>query len=110
MLPCRQLERPGTVRYWTDFLKVTLHPRSVLQLPGLWHGVSDFDGFGAGRQALAGEEAREEARDRIRMFAEECDLLQACAPSCPLDSKAVRLLGIGSRPDAHRGLAFFYLL
>jgi hypothetical protein len=64
------------VRSWTDFLKVRLHPRSVALLSGRWQGAEDFSGFGHGRGALVGDEAREDALDRIRGFAEECDSLQ----------------------------------
>lgn len=62
---------------WTDYLKVNLHPRSVYLLPGLWAGAAEFSGFGHGRGALTSSEAREEALDRVRCFAEECDSLQA---------------------------------
>lgn len=64
------------MRSWTDFLKVRLHPRSVALLPGRWQGAEDFSGFGHGRGALISDEAREDALDRIRGFAEECDSLQ----------------------------------
>ncbi|KAK9918811.1 hypothetical protein WJX75_007119 [Coccomyxa subellipsoidea] len=72
----RELDREGIVRSWTDFLKVRLHPRSVALLSGRWQGAEDFSGFGHGRGALVGDEAREDALDRIRGFAEECDSLQ----------------------------------
>lgn len=64
------------MRSWTDFLKVRLHPRSMSLLPGRWQGAEDFSGFGHGRGALVSDEAREDALDRIRGFAEECDSLQ----------------------------------
>ncbi|EIE19615.1 tubulin nucleotide-binding domain-like protein [Coccomyxa subellipsoidea C-169] len=73
----RELDREGAVRSWTDFLKVRLHPRSLALLPGRWQGAAEFSGFGHGRGALASDEAREDAADRIRGFAEECDSLQA---------------------------------
>ncbi|KAJ9518551.1 hypothetical protein QJQ45_018528, partial [Haematococcus lacustris] len=65
------------VRYWTDFLKAQLHPRSVLCLPGTRHGVSDFSGYGQGRAAAApGGEVLEELGERVRLLAERCDALQ----------------------------------
>lgn len=70
------------MRSWTDFLKVRLHPRSLALLPGRWQGAAEFSGFGHGRGALASDEAREDAADRIRGFAEECDSLQARHVPC----------------------------
>lgn len=75
----RELDSEGGVQSWTDFLKVRLHPRSVALLQGVWQGAADFSGFGHGRGALGSDEAREDALDRIRCFAEECDSLQACS-------------------------------
>ncbi|BDA46653.1 Protein misato homolog 1 [Coccomyxa sp. Obi] len=72
----RELDSEGGVQSWTDFLKVRLHPRSLALLPGVWQGAADFSGFGHGRGALGSDEARENALDRIRCFAEECDSLQ----------------------------------
>ena len=64
------------MKSWTDYLKVYLH---LCLLPGLWQGASDFSGFGHGHGVLSSDEFREEALDRVRLFAEECDSLQvAC--------------------------------
>jgi hypothetical protein len=57
-------------------LQVVLHPRSVYQVPGVWHGVAQLEGFHPGVDLLHGEEAREEVLDRVRFFAEDCDSLQ----------------------------------
>ena len=73
---CRALQRSGGVRYWADYLKANLDRRNVWQLPGLWEGTAEFRGYGSGRKVLRSTEASEEARDRIRFLAEECDLLQ----------------------------------
>eukprot|EP00873_Tetraselmis_striata_P018141 jgi/Tetstr1/438405/TSEL_026971.t1 len=70
------LDAPGGVRYWTDYLKAVLHPRSLGIVKGVWAGADVWGGYGEGAGALAGEEAREEALDRVRFFAEECDSLQ----------------------------------
>ena len=64
---------------WTDFLKAQLHPASVCLLPGLWQGVAEFGGFGAAAGLLQREELREQALDRVRLAAEECDHLQVSA-------------------------------
>ena len=73
---CRALQRSGGVRYWADYLKANLDRRNVWQLPGLWEGTAEFRGYGSGREVLRSTELSEEARDRIRFLAEECDLLQ----------------------------------
>ena len=72
------------MRSWTDFLKVYLHQQSLCLLPGLWQGACDFSGFGHGSGALSNSELREEALDRVRTFAEECDALQVTWPP-PVD-------------------------
>jgi type II secretory pathway pseudopilin PulG len=86
------------VRYWTDYLKVQLHPRSAVLVPGVWHGVHALDGYGSGGAcslasssgggggagggaggALSGgaaAEAREAAVDALRCWGEACDRLQ----------------------------------
>lgn len=56
----------GGVRYWTDFLKAHLHPRSVQQLAGAWHGLTPFGGWGDGAEHWRSEEQREEMMERIR--------------------------------------------
>eukprot|EP00898_Chlorokybus_atmophyticus_P008192 jgi/Chlat1/8374/Chrsp80S00638 len=66
----------ASVRYWTDYLKAHLHPKTVYELPGLWHDVTSFDNFGDGLAVMSSEETREALLDRLRFFAEECDHLQ----------------------------------
>lgn len=56
----------GGVRYWTDFLKAHLHPRSVQQLAGAWHGLTPFGGWGDASDHWRSEEQREEMLERIR--------------------------------------------
>ena len=63
-------------RSWTDFCKACLHPRSSATLPGLWSGVDAFAGFGEGVDLFRSDERREEARDAVRYWAEECDHLR----------------------------------
>lgn len=57
-------------------MQVVLHPKSVYQVPGVWAGVAQLDGYHSGVDLLRGEEAREEVLDRVRFFAEDCDSLQ----------------------------------
>lgn len=52
-----------------------MHGCSVYQLPGLWHGVAEFGGFGEGAALLDGD-GMEAVLDGIRLLAEGCDSLQ----------------------------------
>ena len=61
---------------------MVLHPKSVYQVPGVWHGVAQLHGFHPGVDLLHGEEAREEVLDRVRFFAEDCDSLQVGFGCC----------------------------
>lgn len=67
-LAARQLDSAGGVRYFTDFLKAHLHPRSIFQLEGMWQGVAEFGGWGDGTATWqgSGAERREEISERIR--------------------------------------------
>lgn len=56
----------GGVRYWTDYLKAHLHPRSVQQLGGAWHGLTPFGSWGDGGEHWSSEDQREEAMERVR--------------------------------------------
>jgi len=65
------------VRYWTDYLKAQLHPRSVQALSGAWRGSGGFDGYGAAEGLLHGVKgAVEAAVDQVRWWGEQCDSLQ----------------------------------
>ena len=65
----RQLDGAGGVRYFTDYLKAHLHPRSIYQLQGLWQGVVPFDGWGDGAAYALSSEHREEMIERVRWVA-----------------------------------------
>eukprot|EP00850_Spirogloea_muscicola_P005974 SM000028S10068 [mRNA] locus=s28:205324:208188:+ [translate_table: standard] len=73
------------VNYWTDYLKVHLHPRSVVEFGGAWQG--DPLSYGAGRGLLDSGESMEEVLDRLRFFVEECDHLQGF--QCILDCTGI---------------------
>lgn len=71
------LDVPGAVKYFTDFLKAPLHPRTIQLLDGLWEGTAEAEAWsrpGGWLGAGAGDE-REAASDRIRALAEESDSL-----------------------------------
>lgn len=73
----RELQEPDAVKFWTDYLTAKLHPSTVWQLPGISQGLSDFQGYGLGRVQGSNSETQEEVAERVRLFAEECDSLQA---------------------------------
>jgi hypothetical protein len=95
----------SSVRYWTDFLKARLHPRSAVLVRGAWHASAarELDGYagggagacsargggsggglggghggGAGGPLSGGAacEAAEQAVDALRKWGEACDRLQ----------------------------------
>jgi hypothetical protein len=69
-----QLEKQSTG--WSDFGKAAYHPRSSFLLDGVWSGVDAFAGFGEGFVWAKQNDRREEIRDAIRKWAEECDKLR----------------------------------
>jgi Misato Segment II tubulin-like domain/Tubulin domain len=62
----------SNVRYWTDYLKAKLHPRTCRSIPGVHHGVNDFALFGSGVAAASGN-LLSETFDDLRYFIECCD-------------------------------------
>ena len=64
---------------WTLDAQVQLHPHSVWEVAGVWHGGGGFGGWGDGGGVLAGEAQREDFLERVRFFAEECDSMQVRA-------------------------------
>lgn len=63
------------VEGWSDYLKVELSNRSIFPLVGKWTGIDAFEGFGEGVEWIESEDRREDVRDAIRYWAEECDSL-----------------------------------
>lgn len=79
-----------TVSYWTDFLKVQLHPKSTVELKSSFfeNDAPNYVGFrtyGDGIGLLEGGFAMEEAEERIRFFTEEADHLQVKSSPCILN-------------------------
>ena len=54
----------GSVRYWTDYSKAVLHPRSAVLFSAPW-GIDTPDGYGATHE-YTDSTAAEEAHERIR--------------------------------------------
>lgn len=63
------------VEGWSDYLKVELSERSIFPLVGKWTGIDAFEGFGEGVEWIESEDRREDVRDAIRYWVEECDSL-----------------------------------
>eukprot|EP00727_Mastigamoeba_balamuthi_P008840 m51a1_g4579 hypothetical protein (482) ;mRNA; f:168673-170681 len=62
------------IESWTDFVDTDLHSRTVCELSGVRQGLDAFDGFEQGYSLIAPDSDEfEEAMDRVRFFAEECD-------------------------------------
>lgn len=64
------------VNAWSDFLKVHLHPSSVIELP-FWSINEPFSTYAAGMsRSVLSDDNRGDYFDKIRKFAEECDYLR----------------------------------
>ena len=70
------LLQDSDVHAWSDFLKVHLHPSSVIELP-FWSFNEPFRTYAAGMsKSVLNDDHRDEYFDKIRKFAEECDYLR----------------------------------
>lgn len=93
MLKSYRLE--GSVRVWSDFLRIHLHPRSISVINQYNHdGESErLEAFGQGEALLRGP-VLEDLEDRLHFFVEECDYLQGFQLLCDL---ADGFSGLGSK-------------
>ncbi|XP_059899517.1 protein misato homolog 1 [Gadus macrocephalus] len=98
----RQLERvaksyalEGSVRVWSDFLRIHLHPRTVSVIHQYNHGgeTHRLEAFGQGEPLLQGP-VLEDLEDRLHFFIEECDNLQGFQVLCDLTNG---FSGLGSK-------------
>ena len=66
--------------HWTDFSKALFHPRTVQVMDGIFEtsseGVKSFAGFGEGASWAMELDRRENLREDIRKWVEECDYLR----------------------------------
>ncbi|KAI1901479.1 hypothetical protein AGOR_G00034860 [Albula goreensis] len=85
----------GSVRVWSDFLRIHLHPRTISVINQYNHdGESQrLEAFGQG-EALCQGVVLEELEDRLHFFVEECDYLQGFQVLCDL---ADGFSGLGSK-------------
>ena len=72
------LENILSVNFWSDYLGARYHPQSVLVCENFQHKnkLKTFDAWGLGREAWSdSSNFGERMEDRIRWYAEECDVL-----------------------------------
>ncbi|EPY88673.1 protein misato 1-like protein [Camelus ferus] len=100
----------GSIRVWSDFLRVHLHPRSICMIQkynhdgcveqvegidvgepckswiGFTHGreAGRLEAFGQGESILKEPKYLEELEDRLHFYVEECDYLQGFQILCDL--------------------------
>ncbi|XP_051013451.1 protein misato homolog 1 [Acomys russatus] len=82
--PCIPTE--NSVRVWSDFLGVHLHPRSICVIQKYNHDgeTGRLEAFGQGESVLKEPRYLEELEDRLHFYVEECDYLQGFQILCDL--------------------------
>ncbi|XP_030267342.1 protein misato homolog 1 isoform X1 [Sparus aurata] len=85
----------GSVRVWSDFLRIHLHPRTISVIHQYNHDgeAHRLEAFGQGEALLQGS-VLEDLEDRLHFFVEECDYLQGFQVLCDL---ADGFAGLGSK-------------
>lgn len=85
----------GSVKVWSDFLRIHLHPRTISVIHQYNHGgeAHRLEAFGQGDALLQGS-VLEDLEDRLHFFVEECDYLQGFQVFCDL---ADGFSGLGSK-------------
>ncbi|NWS82250.1 MSTO1 protein, partial [Toxostoma redivivum] len=85
-LPCVPAGAAPSVRLWSDFLNVHLHPRSLYVIRQYLHDgdCGSLEAFGQGESLLQDPACLEELEDRLHFFVEECDYLQGFQVLCDL--------------------------
>ncbi|KFW08831.1 Protein misato 1, partial [Eurypyga helias] len=76
----------GSVRLWSDYLSVRLHPKSVYVIHQYMHDgdCGCLEAFGQGESLLQDPGCIEELEDRLHFYVEECDYLQGFQVLCDL--------------------------
>ncbi|XP_044028822.1 protein misato homolog 1 [Siniperca chuatsi] len=85
----------GSVKVWSDFLRIHLHPRTISVIHQYNHDgeAHRLEAFGQGEALLQGP-VLEELEDKLHFFVEECDYLQGFQVLCDL---ADGFAGLGSK-------------
>ncbi|NWT90940.1 MSTO1 protein, partial [Lanius ludovicianus] len=75
-----------SVRLWSDYLNVHLHPKSVYVIRQYLHDgdCGCLEAFGQGESLLQDPACIEELEDRLHFYVEECDHLQGFQVLCDL--------------------------
>ncbi|XP_068851462.1 protein misato homolog 1 isoform X2 [Aphelocoma coerulescens] len=75
-----------SVRLWSDYLNVHLHPKSVYVIRQYLHDgdCGCLEAFGQGESLLQDPACVEELEDRLHFYVEECDYLQGFQVLCDL--------------------------
>ncbi|XP_046714871.1 protein misato homolog 1 isoform X1 [Silurus meridionalis] len=91
----RSYRLEDSVRVWSDFLRLHLHPHSISVINQYNHDsdAARLEAFGQGEALLQGSEL-EELEDKLHFFIEECDYLQGFQVLCDL---ADGFSGLGSK-------------
>uniref|UniRef100_A0A4X1VZK2 Protein misato homolog 1 n=1 Tax=Sus scrofa TaxID=9823 RepID=A0A4X1VZK2_PIG len=65
----------GSIRVWSDFLRVHLHPRSICMIQKYNHDgeTGRLEAFGQGESILKEPKYLEALEDRLHFYVEECD-------------------------------------
>ncbi|XP_049490808.1 protein misato homolog 1 isoform X3 [Panthera uncia] len=71
-----------SIRIWSDFLRVHLHPRSICMIQKYNHDgeAGRLEAFGQGESILKEPRCLEDVEDRLHFYVEECDHLQPALP------------------------------
>lgn len=85
----------GSIKVWSDFLRIHLHPRTISVIHQYNHDgeAHRLEAFGQGEALLQGS-VLEDLEDRLHFFVEECDYLQGFQVFCDL---ADGFSGLGSK-------------
>lgn len=85
----------GSVKVWSDFLRIHLHPRTISVIHQYNHDgeAHRLEAFGQGESLLQGS-VLEDLEDKLHFFVEECDYLQGFQVLCDL---ADGFSGLGSK-------------
>ncbi|XP_061839279.1 protein misato homolog 1 [Nerophis lumbriciformis] len=88
-----QLE--GSVKVWSDFLRIHLHPRTISVIHQYNHDgeAERLEAFGQGESLLQGKVV-DELDDKLHFFVEECDYFQGFQILCDV---ADGFAGLGSK-------------
>uniref|UniRef100_A0A8C9NFS2 Misato mitochondrial distribution and morphology regulator 1 n=1 Tax=Serinus canaria TaxID=9135 RepID=A0A8C9NFS2_SERCA len=75
-----------SVRLWSDYLNVPLHPKSLYVIRQYLHDgdCGCLEAFGQGESLLQDPACVEELEDRLHFYVEECDYLQGFQVLCDL--------------------------